>query len=467
MKLIKMETNKKSIYLFWPPIPPKEELLPKIEKLLWPENGERAFVGEGSLVDKFEQECSKKFGFDYTLFTNSGTSALTLALLGANVNKDDEVITTPLTCTATNLPIIERQAKPVFADVQYETGNIEPKDIENKITKKTKAIMVVHWGGYPCDMDEINNISKRYNVPIISDCAHSLGATYHQKPISEFADFNMFSLQAIKQMTTIDGGLLTVPFRKSRKDLIDISQNPQIAKTFREIFGTTLTDYFDKNLDVTVTPQDYFVDQIFIKLKDTPLINPENVDKITGNFEEFNIFWKEWQKAESLKRMRWFGIGRDERAPALGKGYFAYPTTEPGGKFHANNLSALIGIAALENLDKWQEKRNKVVQIYNNELKNVQGVSLFRDDKDRTSGNWLYNIHVERRYNFINKMQERGVECSIVHERNDILPIFRKYKQEELKSLNRINKDRVCIPLHHKLSDYDLEYVIDCIKKGW
>lgn len=459
--------NKRDVHLFWPAIPSKEEILPKLEKILWPENGERPFVGEGQLVDEFEKKCSEKFGFDYALFTNSGTSGLYLSLLGANVNKGDEVITTPLTCTATNLPIIERQAKPVFADVQYETGNIKPKDIENKITKKTKAIMVVHWGGYPCDMDDINNISERYNIPIISDCAHALGATYHGKPISDFADFNMFSLQSIKQMTTIDGGLLTVPFKRSRRDLVNLSQDLQVRKKLRNIFGETLTKYFENDLSATKLPKDYFTKEIFLKLKEQPSLGGEIVDKITRNYDDFSVFWKEWQGAESLKRMRWFGIGRDERAPELGKGYFAYPTTEPGGKFHATNIDALIGIAALDNIYNWQEKRNNVVKMYNEGLKNAKGVTLFEQNNDRTSGNWLYNMHVERRFDFVEKMKENGIECSIVHERNDLLPIFRKYKNGELKSLNKINEDRICIPLHHKLTDEDVGYVIDCIKKGW
>ena len=146
-------SDKKNVFLFWPAMPSRERLLPKIEELLYPKDGSRPFIGEGGLVEKFEEECSKKFGFDYALFTNSGTSALDLSLLGAGVKSGDEVITTPLTCTATNLPIIGRQAKPVFADVQYETGNIDPKDIAKKVTDKTKAIMIVSWGGYPCEMD--------------------------------------------------------------------------------------------------------------------------------------------------------------------------------------------------------------------------------------------------------------------------------------------------------------------------
>lgn len=459
--------KKRNVYLFWPPIPLKEDVLPKLEQLLWPENGKRAFIGEGALVEEFEQKCSEKFGFDYTLFTNAGTSALHLAFLGANVNKGDEVITTPLTCTATNLPIIERQAKPVFADVQYETANIDPKDIENKITKKTKAILAVHWGGYPCDMEEINQISNKYNIPIIADCAHALGATYHGNPISKFADFNMFSLQAVKQMTTIDGGLLAIPFKNSRKDLVELCQDPQIGKTLRRIFGKKVTEYFEENPDATNLPKDYFVKDIFVKITEQPALRGDIVDEITKDYGDFRTFWLEWQKAESLKRMRWFGIGRDERTPAIGKGYFAYPTTEPGGKFHANNLNALIGIAALEKLDGWQQRRNEIVQRYNKELKNIGGVSLFRQENDRTSGNWLYNIHVKRRADFVREMQINGIECSIVHERNDILPIFRPYKQEVCKSLDRINKDRICIPLHQELSDKDVEYVISSIKKGW
>jgi len=459
--------NKKNIHLFWPPIPSKEEILSKIEELLWPKDGARAFVGEGYLVGDFEKKCSEKFGFDYTLFTNSGTSALNLALLGAGIKAGDEVITTPLTCTATNLPIIERQAKPVFADVQYETGNIDPKDIENKITKNTKAIMVVHWGGYPCDMNEINKISKRYNIPIISDCAHALGATYHQKPISEFADFSMFSLQSIKQMTTIDGGLLAIPFKKSRRDLVNLSQLPEISNTFRKIFGGVVTEYFEKDNSAIKIPDNYFAKDIFLKLKEQPSLRGDFLDKITKNYEDFSAFWSEWQNAESVRRMRWFGIGREERSPAIGKGYFAYPTTEPGGKFHANNLDALFGLAALDNLEKWQNRRDEIVNMYNEGLKNVKGVTLFKQESDRTSGNWLYNIHVGKRYDFVREMDSKGIECSIVHERNDILPIFRQFSKEKYPSLERINEDRICIPLHHNLSDEDVSYVIDSIKKGW
>jgi len=99
-------------------------------------------------------------------------------------------------------------ARPIFADIQYETGNIDPASIEEKITDKTKAIMPVHWAGYPCDMDEINQIAKEYDLVVIEDAAHALGATYKGEPIGSISDFTAFSFQAIKHLTTGDGGAL-------------------------------------------------------------------------------------------------------------------------------------------------------------------------------------------------------------------------------------------------------------------
>ena len=225
--------QERNIKIFWPAIGKKEDIIPKIEELFWPADKSRPFIGEGSLVDEFERKIMEKFDMDYVLYTNSGTAALMLALIGVGVKAGDEVITTAMTCTATNTPILERQAIPVFADVKYETGNIDPADIERRITDKTKAMMIVHWGGYPCDMDEINEIAKKHNLKVISDGAHSIGATYKGRAIAQTADYTMFSLQAIKQWNTVDGGLLGIKMKKSRKDLIKLSQDPEIRYLFR------------------------------------------------------------------------------------------------------------------------------------------------------------------------------------------------------------------------------------------
>jgi len=170
------------------------------------------FVSQGPKVDEFEEQISKFLNVPYVLTLNSGTSALHLALDLSGVEDGDEVITTPMTCTATNWPILAHKAKIVWADIDPDTGNIDTDSIKNLITKKTKAIMVVDWGGYPCDIDKIRKAAGR--IPIIEDAAHAFGAMYKNKMVGESADHTCFSFQAIKHLTTIDGGALVV----KRKD---------------------------------------------------------------------------------------------------------------------------------------------------------------------------------------------------------------------------------------------------------
>ena len=166
------------------------------------------YIGQGPRVDEFEIQLARWFGNQNVLTLNSGTSALMLALRLAGVSFGDEVISTPMTCTATNVPIMAMGAKIVWADIDPLTGNIDPLDVERKITAKTKAIIAVHWGGYPCELDELNRVGRKYGVKIIEDAAHAFGATYQGRPIGSHSDFVCFSFQAIKHLTTVDGGAL-------------------------------------------------------------------------------------------------------------------------------------------------------------------------------------------------------------------------------------------------------------------
>jgi dTDP-4-amino-4,6-dideoxygalactose transaminase len=166
------------------------------------------YIGQGPRVEEFEDGLSAWFGSRNVLTVNSGTSALQLALRLANVGFGDEVISTPMTCSASNVPIMAAGAEIVWADIDPMTGNIDPVDVERKITKRTKAILTVHWGGYPSEIGELNRIGKQYNVKVIEDAAHAFGATYQDKPIGSHSDFVCFSFQAIKHLTTGDGGAL-------------------------------------------------------------------------------------------------------------------------------------------------------------------------------------------------------------------------------------------------------------------
>ncbi|MCH4896279.1 DegT/DnrJ/EryC1/StrS family aminotransferase [Marinilabiliaceae bacterium JC040] len=193
------------IPLIKPYIPPKNILMPAIEEILY-----SGYIAEGKEVYEFEDMFKAYIGNKYCLAVHSGTDALHLALKLAGVKPDDEVISTPLTAEPTNTTIAMMGAKVIWADIDINNGLIDPDSVVKLITSKTKAIVVVHYAGMVCDMNRLNKISKDYNIPIIEDSAHAMGAKYKGKYIGTNSPYTIFSLQAIKQMTTIDGGFLCV-----------------------------------------------------------------------------------------------------------------------------------------------------------------------------------------------------------------------------------------------------------------
>ena len=164
------------------------------------------WIGQGDKVDEFEYALSQRMENPRCLTLSSGTHGIHLALRLLDIKPGDEVITTPFTCTATNWPILMQGAEIVWADIKEDDLNIDPEDIERKITDKTKAIVIVHWAGYPCDLAEIYD----FGIPVIEDAAHAFGATYGNSIIGDctYSDYTMFSFQAVKHLTTIDGGAL-------------------------------------------------------------------------------------------------------------------------------------------------------------------------------------------------------------------------------------------------------------------
>ncbi len=172
------------------------------------------YIGEGEKVKQFEKAISEFLHCKNILATNSCTSAITLALRLAGVKQNDYVLTTPMTCLATNEPILSLVAKPIWVDVEEETGNMCSLDLTRQLWKsrdefkKVSAILCVHWGGYPCDMYGINRIAKEFNIPVIEDAAHAFGSEIANVKIGSFSDFTCFSFGAIKHITCGDGGVL-------------------------------------------------------------------------------------------------------------------------------------------------------------------------------------------------------------------------------------------------------------------
>ena len=186
-------------------IPPREILMPKLEEVLY-----SGYIAQGEIVETFERKFEEFIGGGYTLALNSGTSALHIALILAGIKEEDEVISTAMTAEPTNVAIKMVGAKVRWADVDYETGNISSKAIENAITAKTKAIIVVDYAGTSVDVKGVQEISSKYNIPVIEDAAHALGTTYNGRKTGNHFPFTVFSFQAIKHLTTVDGGALQI-----------------------------------------------------------------------------------------------------------------------------------------------------------------------------------------------------------------------------------------------------------------
>lgn len=167
------------------------------------------WVTLGPRTKQFEEDFAKYVGAKHAVGVSSCTAGLHVALLAAGIGRGDEVITTPFTFTATANTIVQVGATPVFADIDEKTFNIDPKKVEEKITKKTKAIIPVHYGGLPVDLTALKKIAKKHNLILIEDAAHAAGAYYKNEKIGVLTDMAVFSFHPIKNMSTGDGGMVT------------------------------------------------------------------------------------------------------------------------------------------------------------------------------------------------------------------------------------------------------------------
>ena len=342
------------------------------------------FISAGNVADDFEKSLSRELGLINPVSVNSGTSALHLALEAAGIGSGDEVILPAQTFIASGLSILMAGAKPVFADIQYDTGNIDPKSIEDNITKRTKAIMPVHWGGYPCDMDEINEIAKKFDLIVIEDAAHALGATYKNKVIGSISNFTAFSFQAIKHLTTGDGGALCCKSDRHYK----ISKN-----------------------------------------------------------------------------LRWFGIDRDN-SKLSNLGEREYDIHDIGYKYHMNDIAAAIGIGNLEGFSNNLKRIRQISKIYIGGISNLEGLRLLNYKNDRQSAYWLFTILVERRSDFIEKMNAEKIPVSVVHQGINKYSVF-DFKSIKLKNQKKFNDNQISIPIHSSLTDDHVQKIINAIKAGW
>ena len=209
MSLMKDESD--NIVMFYPHVP-------KSAKSAVMEVLDTRWIGQGPKVKLFEEGFSKKFASKFpAIAVGSGTDALHLSYILAGLKPGDEVIAPVFTCTATNIPFLYMGVKILFSDINPNTMNLDVNHVQQLMNKNVKAIVCVHYGGLPCDMDELQAIADEWNIPVIEDAAHAVGAKYKGMSIGSISDFTMFSFQAIKHITTGDGGMLIV----KNEELID------------------------------------------------------------------------------------------------------------------------------------------------------------------------------------------------------------------------------------------------------
>ena len=347
------------------------------------------YITQGPKVDQFESEMKAKIfqNYPYLLSLHSGTDALSLAVRLLDLSFSDEIISPALTCTATNWAILENRVRIKWADVDPETCNINLDDVEKKLTENTKAIMVVHWGGYPVDLDRLRQIQLKYEstyqhpLYIIEDCAHALGATYNGKPIGTHGNICCFSLQAIKHLTCGDGGLILLPDEKM------------------------------------------------------------------------------YQRA---KRLRWFGIDRDQRS----KGDFRLEADIPewGYKYHMNDINATIGLCNLPHFPSILKAHQDNADYYDRELINIPGIQLLSRHSNRKGSMWIYSLRVTDKPGFIEFMTSKKIMVSQVHNRNDHHSCVKEF-QCLLPLLDQLEKELIAIPNGWWITPAQREYIVQCIKE--
>ena len=328
------------IYLFSPFVPKKA--INEVTKTL-----SGRFIGQGTKVDEFEKKLS--FLGKYVLTLNSGTSALELAYDLLDLQPGDEVITPVFTFVGTNLPLVRRGVKIVFADVQSNLL-MDWDDAVSKITPKTKAIVNVHLFG-------IYNKAPKLGIPVIGDACQYLDKTENET-------FTAYSFQATKIITTVDGGAL-----------------------------------------------------------------------VFKNKEDY----------KRAKLLRWFGIDRETR-----KDNVDVDIEEAGYKYHMNDVTASMGIAALDSLQKLRKHRVKLIRKYKRLLEWGDGSPFLM---------MTYNRDKLRK-----KLLSHGIETGLVIRRNDLYSVFGG-KRQYLTNMNSLENKYLFLPCHNNMSVKDVEYICTLVNK--
>lgn len=351
------------------------------------------WLSTGPKVTNFENLIKNYVNTKFVKAVNSCTAAMHLSLIAAKIGQGDEVITPSLTFSATANVISHVGATPIFVDVEKETGNIDVEQIEKKITKKTKAIIPVHMYGRPCKMEEIMKIAKKYNLIVIEDAAHAIGASYKNKKIGTIGDFTCFSFYATKNLSTGEGGMVSTK-NKKWADLIEMYALHGMSK------GA----------------------------------------------------WKRYSD----------------------KGYSHYLIKVPGYKYNMMDLQAAIGIHQFNKFEGMQKRREEIWKKYNQAFADLPLILPAPVDKNIIHAYHLYTILIKpeklkiNRDLFLKALHMENIGIGVHFISLHIHPYYKKlynYKKSDFPNAAFISDRTISLPLSGKLTDKDVDDVINAVKK--
>lgn len=407
-------------------------------------------VFRGGALLKFEDEFAKYIGTKYAIATSSGTVSLYLCLKALDIKKGEEIIVSAYTVPEIVAIIVYYGAKPVFVDIDPGTYNMNPHLIEERVSPKTKFLLLTHIYGQPCDIDLILKVARKYSLKVIEDCAQACGAEYRGKKVGSFSHLAYFSFSLMKNLNTLGGGAITTNngdlADKIRKEISTFKYPKGSELTKRLIFASILS-FFTHPLPFTI-----FVFPIIRLLN---LVNDNLLYNLLEGKKELNL---------------WYGISKsctteNRASELLPSAIFLNQTTLPEKyRVKFTNLQAAIGLKQLEELDMYNNMRIENAKILTNVLKD-SGLKIPHTLPYVKSIYLNYVIQVKNKKRIIKKLLKRGIDVTEGYVKScSDLEEFQRFKTDCPIS-DALSRDNLYLPIQPPLGERHMTYIADCLKK--
>lgn len=371
------------------------------------------YLTTGPAVEAFEKKVADYVGAKYAVAVSNGTAALHVACLAAGIGEGDEVITTPITFAASANCVLYCGGTPVFADIDPDTYNISPEELEKKITSRTKAIIPVHYTGQPCDMDAILEIAHKHDLLVIEDGAHALGASYKGKKIGSIADMTCFSFHPVKPVTTGEGGMI-------------VTDNEELYRRLVLYRSHGITR--DKDMMQQYEEQ--------LQQSSDPALQ-EAADMLRGD--------------------------------VMDPGGWYYQQLELGYNYRITDISCALGASQMDKLDRFLERRRQIAKKYDEAFADIPQIKTPWQQEGCQSGWHLYMIQtMERsRREAFEGLRQAGIGVNVHY-----IPVYRHpyYQRNGYAGVHCLNAEAfyeraISLPIFPGLTGQQQDYVIEHVIK--